>query len=87
VPAVVANQYPVLDTTATVFAREMYAALAHGSTLGDASREARVAVGHTTGAETLDWAVPVLFARDPAATLRTARSGAARKVQKARAHR
>jgi hypothetical protein len=87
VPAVVANQYPVLDTAATVFAREMYGALARGATLGDASREARVALGHTIGAEALDWSVPVLFARDPAATLRTTRSTASRKVNKARAHR
>jgi hypothetical protein len=87
VPAVVANQYPVLDAAATVFAREMYAALARGGSLGDASREARVALGHTTGAEALDWAVPVLFARDPGATLRAARAPAPRTRRKARAHR
>ena len=85
-PAVVANQYSVLDTAALTFAREFYAALAHGRPLGDASREARVALGHEIGAEALDWGVPVLFARDPAATLRAPRA-AARRVQKARAKR
>jgi len=70
VPAVVANQYAVLDEAATVFARELYASLARGWSVGDAAREARVAVGHTTGSEALEWAVPVVFARDPRATLR-----------------
>jgi CHAT domain-containing protein len=85
-PAVVANQYSVLDDAATAFAREFYAALARGRPLGEASREARVAVGHTTGAEALDWAVPVLFARDPGATLRAPRA-APRRRAKARAKR
>jgi hypothetical protein len=83
VPAVVANQYAVLDTAATSFARELYAGLAQGRRLGEAAREARVAVGHTVGAGALDWAVPVLFARDPAATLRPAPRGR----RKARARR
>jgi len=81
VPAVVANQYAVLDEAATVFARELYGALARGWALGDAAREARVAVAHAAGPSTLDWAVPVLFARDPRATLRV--TGPAR--QRARA--
>jgi hypothetical protein len=83
VPAVVANQYAVLDAAATSFARELYAGLAQGRRLGEAAREARVAVGHTVGAGALDWAVPVLFARDPAATLRPAPRGR----RKARARR
>jgi len=86
-PAVVANQYSVLDDAATTFAREFYAALAHGRALGDASREARVAIGHAIGAEAIDWAVPVLFARDPGATLRAPRAAAPRRVRKARARR
>ncbi len=84
VPAVVANQYAVLDTAATTFARELYAALARGGSLGDATREARVALGHSVGAGALDWAVPVLFARDPGATLRTAPR---RRLTKAKARR
>lgn len=65
VPAVVANQYPVEDAAATAFARELYAQLAAGSPLGDAAREARVAVGRDLGTDALGWAVPVVFARDP----------------------
>jgi hypothetical protein len=70
VPAVVANQYPVEDAAATAFARELYAQLAAGSPLGDAAREARVAVGRDLGTGTLGWAVPVVFARDPREPLR-----------------
>jgi len=84
VPAVVANQYPVLDAAATTFARELYAALAHGRSLGDATREARVSVGHSMGSGSIDWAVPVLFARDPGATLRSTPKV---RAQKARARR
>jgi hypothetical protein len=69
-PAVVANQYAVEDAAATTFARELYAQLATGSPLGDAAREARVAVGRERGNLSLDWAVPVVFARDPREPLR-----------------
>ncbi|HEX9188584.1 MAG TPA: CHAT domain-containing protein, partial [Vicinamibacteria bacterium] len=69
-PAVVANQYPVLDGAATSFARELYAQLAGGRALGDAAREARVAVSRDLGPGGLDWAVPVVFARDPREPLR-----------------
>jgi hypothetical protein len=86
-PAVVANQYSVLDRAALTFAREFYAALAHGSALGDASREARVALGHALGTEAIDWAVPVLFARNPAAALRSPRPATARRIRKAEAKR
>ena len=69
-PAVVANQYPVEDAAATAFARELYAQLAAGRALGDAAREARVAVGRDLGTGSLGWAVPVVFARDPREPLR-----------------
>jgi CHAT domain-containing protein len=69
-PAVVANQYPVEDRAATAFARELYALLAAGGTLGDAAREARVAVARESGTARLGWAVPVVFARDPREPLR-----------------
>lgn len=65
VPAVIGNQYSVLDVSATAFANRFYWALAQGSSLGDAAREARVAVNYLITGEAIDWAVPVLFARDP----------------------
>ena len=69
-PCVVANQYAVLDSAATLFARELYAGLAAGRAIGDAAREARIALGRELGAGRLDWAVPVVFARDPREPLR-----------------
>jgi hypothetical protein len=65
IPAVVANQYKVLDVSATDFARRFYWSLAHGSSVGDAAREARVAVSYLIAGECIDWAVPVLYARNP----------------------
>jgi len=65
VPAVVANQFSVLDVSATAFAHHFYWALAQGQTIGDAAREARVAVNYSIPGQALDWAVPVLFARNP----------------------
>jgi hypothetical protein len=70
VPAVVANQYSVLDAAATVFARELYSQLAERRALGDAAREARIALARELGAARIDWAVPVVFARDPREPLR-----------------
>jgi hypothetical protein len=65
VPAVVANQFGVLDVSATAFARHFYWALAQGQSIGDAAREARVAVNYSISGEAIDWAVPVVFARNP----------------------
>ena len=69
VPAVVANQFSVLDAAALVFARELYRSLALGRALGDAAREARLAVRCDAACGPVDWAVPVVYARDPASAL------------------
>jgi len=69
VPAVIGNQYSVLDVSATAFAQHLYWSLGQGHTIGDAAREARVAVNYLITGEAIDWAVPVLFARDPAEKL------------------
>ncbi|MBV9959531.1 MAG: CHAT domain-containing protein, partial [Acidobacteria bacterium] len=68
-PALVANQYSVLDSSATSFAQHFYWSLAQGMSLGHAAREARIAVNYLLHGEPIDWAVPVLYARDPNATL------------------
>jgi hypothetical protein len=65
VPAVVANQYRVLDEAATAFARHFYRALAQGKDLAEAARDARVAVSCAAPGPSIDWAVPVVYARDP----------------------
>ena len=63
-PALVANQYSVLDSSATSFAHYFYSSLGQGHTLGHAAREARIAVNYSLQGEMIDWAVPVLYARD-----------------------
>ena len=65
VPAVVANQFSVRDDAATEFSQHFYWALARGATFGSAAREARIAVNYSTSHDTIDWAVPVVYARDP----------------------
>lgn len=68
-PALVANQYSVLDASATQFAQYFYWSLAQGMTIGQAAREARIAVNYSLQGEFIDWAVPVVYARDPAMVL------------------
>ena len=63
-PALVANQYSVLDSSATSFAQHFYWSLAQGLSLGESAREARIAVNYLLHGEPIDWAVPVLYARD-----------------------
>jgi hypothetical protein len=53
------------DTSATQFAQHFYWALAQGMTIGQATREARIAVNYTLEGDIIDWAVPVVYARDP----------------------
>jgi hypothetical protein len=65
VPVVVANQYKVLDVSATTFAQHLYWSLAQGMSVGKAAREARIAVNYSLAGESIDWAVPVVYARDP----------------------
>lgn len=65
VPAVVANRYPILEVSASHFYRHFYWALAIGQPICDAAREARVSVNYSISGEAIDWAVPVLFARNP----------------------
>lgn len=76
-PALVANQYSVLDSSATSFAQQFYSSLAQGLSLGQSAREARIAVNYLLHGEPIDWAVPVLYARDANATICTPRKKAA----------
>lgn len=65
VPNVVANQLKVGDRAAVVFARAFYRYVASGKTVAQATREARIAASYGDGAQTIDWAIPVVYARDP----------------------
>ncbi len=66
-PAVAANQYRVFDDAAAAFAAHFYGALADGLPVAAAFREARIGLGAGFPGPALDWAVPVLYARDPGA--------------------
>jgi len=68
-PALIANQYSVLDSSATSFAQSFYRSLARGLSVGQSAREARIAVNYSMNGEPIDWAVPVVYARDPGMTL------------------
>jgi len=65
VPNVIANQFPVGDRVAVAFARGVYEYLAHGKTVAQAVREARIATRFEPRSQAMDWAVPVVYARDP----------------------
>jgi hypothetical protein len=64
VPNVVANQLKVGDKAAATFAKAFYGYLAHGLTIAQATREARIACSYRPGMQSIDWAVPVVYARD-----------------------
>lgn len=68
-PAVAANQYRVFDDAAAAFSAGLYGALADGLPVASAFREARASLAGTLGDDALDWAVPVLYARNPKAVL------------------
>ncbi len=68
--AVAANQYRVFDDAAAVFAAALYGALSEGMPVAAALREARSAFAGALSEDAIDWAVPVLYAREPGAVLR-----------------
>ena len=68
-PVLFANQYSVLDSSATSFAQHFYWSLAQGRSLVDSAREARIAVNYLLHGEPSDWAVPVVYARNPQANI------------------
>lgn len=65
VPNVIANQFPVGDRAAVAFARSIYDYLANGKTVVQSVREARIAANFAKNSQSMDWAVPVVYARDP----------------------
>ena len=63
-PAVIANQYKVLDYSATAFSQHFYWCIAQGMSIGEAAREARISVRYASSSEPIDWAVPVVYSRN-----------------------
>ncbi|MBD2204498.1 leucine-rich repeat domain-containing protein [Calothrix sp. FACHB-1219] len=63
IPAVVAMQYPIHDTTAKVFADEFYRTLALGYPVDAAMQTTRNAISMEVGLDKPDFATPVLYMR------------------------
>jgi hypothetical protein len=62
IPAIVANQYTILDKCAIAFSRQFYQALAGGLPIERAVSAGRIAV-YNAEREGRDWGVPVLYLR------------------------
>lgn len=67
VPASLAMQFPVTDTSATLFAHEFYQALVDGYSIESAVTDARKALDAQR--RNVEWGTPVLFTRIPATPL------------------
>ncbi|GAB1540027.1 hypothetical protein NUACC21_26960 [Scytonema sp. NUACC21] len=65
IPAVIAMQYPILDTTAKVFADEFYRTLVLNYPLDTAIQTTRNAISQEVGLDKPDFATPVLYMRAP----------------------
>jgi tetratricopeptide (TPR) repeat protein len=65
VPAVVAMQYSILDSSATRFAYSFYQALASGKAVDQSLTEARLAMRNAKDGNNVDFATPVLYLLDP----------------------
>ena len=61
IPAVVAMQYSILDSTAKLFADEFYRTLALGYPVDAAIQETRNAISIEVGLDKRDFATPVLY--------------------------
>jgi hypothetical protein len=64
IQVVVANQLKVRDRAAADFASQFYRYLAHGLSIVEATREARIAASYAERRESIDWAIPVVYARN-----------------------
>ncbi|NQE04732.1 Photosystem I assembly protein Ycf3 [ANME-1 cluster archaeon GoMg1] len=65
IPAVVAMQYPILDTSATKFASVFYHAISSGKPVDLALTEARIVLKNSEKSNGIDFATPVLYLSDP----------------------
>jgi len=63
IPAVIAMQYPIYDTTAKIFADEFYRTIALGWPVDAAIQSTRNAISMEVGVGRRDFATPVLFMR------------------------
>lgn len=82
VPAVIANQFDILDDSATLLAETLYPLLLGGHTVDEALSEARRAIYQSGTLEDRDWGSPVLYLHEETGVLfplqKLDESGAAR---------
>jgi len=69
IQVVVANQLKVRDRAAADFASQFYRYLAHGLSIAEATREARIAASYAERRESIDWSIPVVYARNAGGAL------------------
>jgi tetratricopeptide (TPR) repeat protein len=65
IPAVVAMQYRVIDSSATTFASSFYQAIVEGKAVDLALTEARISMKNSDKSNGVDFATPVLYLSDP----------------------
>ncbi len=75
VPAVVAMQYAIVDSSSVYFSHALYKALADGWPLDAAVTEGRKAISAQVTADDMDWGIPVLFMRSSDGVLWKEESG------------
>ena len=65
IPAVIATQYSIPDTSAHHLSAMLYNALVKGKPLVEAMRDGRQSMSYAAGRRFFDWGIPVLYSSDP----------------------
>lgn len=65
IPAAIAMQFPMPDSSAIIFSEEFYRSLAKDYHVDAALAEARITMAERIGIDRIDWGIPVLFMRSP----------------------
>lgn len=69
IPAVIAMQFAIPDSTAILFTRQLYTSLAQGQALDTAITEMRIAA-YADANDKINWGIPTLFMRSPDGIIR-----------------
>jgi CHAT domain-containing protein len=65
IPAVIAMQFPMPDSSAVMFSEEFYNSLSQYYQVDAAVTDARIAMAERIGVDRIDWGIPVLFMQSP----------------------
>lgn len=69
IPAVIAHQFQIKDSSAALLTAQLYARVLSGGTVDEALFEARQAIYLTKGLQQRDWGTPVLYLHDATGVL------------------